>query len=174
MSNSETTTAQLTLLSRRLERAERALVRAGWTYTEGAEEWKPPLGQSALPLLDELDRLRAQVERPKDREAFIGVIASLAAAISLLERIPNAKKAAPSDMMFEQMLTDYRRALEAGRSVIKGEPQTPEDCAHRIRVTPRNGAPHGAGFACSLSGGHCLPKDGCGYTAITSADGGGK
>lgn len=62
MSNSETTTAQLTLLSRRLERAERALVRAGWTYTEGAEEWKPPLGQSALPLLDELDRLRAQVE----------------------------------------------------------------------------------------------------------------
>jgi len=31
------------LISRRLERAERALTRAGWTYTEGAEEWKPPV-----------------------------------------------------------------------------------------------------------------------------------
>lgn len=42
----------------RLERAERALSRAGWTYTEGAEEWKPPLGPSASPLLDEIDHLR--------------------------------------------------------------------------------------------------------------------
>lgn len=42
------------------------------------------------------------------------------------------------------------------------------DCAHRIEVTPRNGAPHGAGFACGLSGGHCQPKDGCGYVAISS------
>ncbi len=62
-----------------------------------------------------------QVERPKDGDAFIGVVASLAAAISLLERIPNAKNAAPSDMMFEQMLADYRRALETARSVIKGD-----------------------------------------------------
>lgn len=42
-------------------------------------------------------------------DAFKGATASLAAAISLLER--GGKKAAPSDTMFEQMLTDYRNAL---------------------------------------------------------------
>jgi hypothetical protein len=52
------------------------------------------------------------------RDAFIGVTASLAAAISLLERTPNAKKAAPSDKMFEIMLSDYRKALEAGRAAL--------------------------------------------------------
>lgn len=45
----------------RLHRAERALLRAGWTHSEGAEEWKPPLGPSASPLLDEIASLRAQL-----------------------------------------------------------------------------------------------------------------
>lgn len=54
---------------------------------------------------------------------------------------------------------------DSGRDTVTGE-----DCAHRIAVTPRNGAPHGPGFACSLSGGRCLPKDGCGYTAIPPAE----
>jgi len=45
----------------RLHRAERALLRAGWTHSEGAQEWKPPLGTSASPLLDEIERLRAQL-----------------------------------------------------------------------------------------------------------------
>jgi hypothetical protein len=44
------------------------------------------------------------------------------------------------------------------------------DCKHRIKVTPRNGAPHGAGFACGLSGGHCQPKEGCGYAPVSSYD----
>lgn len=52
-------------------------------------------------------------------DVLIGALASLAAAISLLERMPKAKKAAPSDKMFEQMLTDYRNALEAGRSFAR-------------------------------------------------------
>lgn len=42
-------------------------------------------------------------------------------------------------------------------------PVEPTDCKHRIAVTPRNGAPHGAGFACGLTGGHCIAKAGCGY-----------
>jgi len=50
------------------------------------------------------------------REAFTQVLASLAAAISLLER--GGKKAAASDRMFEQMLDDYRAALEAGRNAL--------------------------------------------------------
>lgn len=57
------------------------------------------------------------------REAFTQVLASLAAAISLLER--GGKKAAASDRMFEQMLNDYRAALEAGRAALfqQAEPE---------------------------------------------------
>jgi uncharacterized protein YqeY len=54
-------------------------------------------------------------ESNAERNPIMGLIASLAAAISLLERTPKAKKAAPSDTMFEMMLSDYRKALEAGR-----------------------------------------------------------
>ena len=52
------------------------------------------------------------------REAFVRVLASLAAAISILERTPKAKRAVASDKMFDQMLDDYRKALEAGRSAL--------------------------------------------------------
>lgn len=45
------------LMQERLDRAERALTRAGFTYTEGAQEWKPPIGPSASPLLDRIDQL---------------------------------------------------------------------------------------------------------------------
>ena len=55
----------------------------------------------------------------KSDDVLIRVLASLAAAISLLERMPKAKKAAPSDKVFEQMLIDYRNALEAGRTFIR-------------------------------------------------------
>ncbi len=51
----------------------------------------------------------------------VPVAASLAAAISLLER--GGKKAAPSDKMFYQMLKDYRESLDAFRkSYAAGEP----------------------------------------------------
>lgn len=54
-------------------------------------------------------------------EALLRTAASLTAAISLLERTPKAKKAAPSDKMFDQMLADYRVSLEHARKVLKGE-----------------------------------------------------
>lgn len=50
------------------------------------------------------------------RDPMVHMAASLAAAISLLEG--GGKKAAPSDKMFEQMLIDYRNALEAGRKAL--------------------------------------------------------
>lgn len=49
-------------------------------------------------------------------EALKAVTASLAAAVSLLERSP--KTAAPSDRMFDLMLSDYRDSLEFGRAVL--------------------------------------------------------
>jgi hypothetical protein len=71
--------------------------------------------------------------KPQDvREAFMQVLASLVAAVSLLKGGGKAaKKAAPSDKMFDQMILDYERAIEQGRtalaqsdaerSLIKGE-----------------------------------------------------
>lgn len=56
--------------------------------------------------------------RAPRRDPIVAAIASLAAAISLLERTPKAKKAAASDKMFDQMLDDYRRALANARDAI--------------------------------------------------------
>lgn len=52
-------------------------------------------------------------------EALVRTAASLAATISLLERTPKAKMAAPSNTMFEQMLVDYRNSLEAARAALQ-------------------------------------------------------
>lgn len=50
---------------------------------------------------------------------LIDVSASLAAAISLLERGGKAaKKAAPSDNMFDQMIVDYKAALDRAHQMI--------------------------------------------------------
>lgn len=49
-----------------------------------------------------------------ERDAFIGVLASLTAAISLLEA--GGKQAAPSNKMFEMMIADYKKALDIGRA----------------------------------------------------------
>ena len=49
-------------------------------------------------------------------EAAIRVAASLAAAISLLDR--GGKKAAPSDKMFNQMIVDYKKSLDEARAAI--------------------------------------------------------
>lgn len=51
--------------------------------------------------------------------ALLDVTASLAAAISLLERSP--KTAAPSNKMFDQMLKDYRASLERARAYLSSE-----------------------------------------------------
>ena len=56
------------------------------------------------------------------REALMGVTSSLAAAISLLERGGKAaKKAAPSDRMFDQMMLDYKKSFERARKLLKGD-----------------------------------------------------
>lgn len=73
-------TDQTSPVSEALDRAERALVRAGWTYTEGAAEWKPPLGPSASPLLDEIDRLRGLAQSPRERIAEIEAELAIARA----------------------------------------------------------------------------------------------
>lgn len=52
-------------------------------------------------------------------EALVDVTASLVAAISLLERGGKAaKKAAPSDRMFDQMLVDYQASVDRARAVF--------------------------------------------------------
>ena len=60
---------------------------------------------------------------PSIREALKHALASLVAAISLLERTPRAKKAAPSDKMFDQMIADYKAAIEQGRAALAALPQ---------------------------------------------------
>ena len=42
----------------RLELAEKALKSAGFTQLSHSNEWKPPLGPSAGPLLDKIDQLK--------------------------------------------------------------------------------------------------------------------
>jgi hypothetical protein len=61
------------------------------------------------------------------RDVLLDVTAHLAAAISLLERTPEAKKAAASDKMFKVMLSDYRKSLERARRFLKKEnPKCPK------------------------------------------------
>lgn len=52
------------------------------------------------------------------RDLVVDLVAHLAAAISLLEHIPKAKKAAPSDKMFNQMIQDYKKSLKRGQDFL--------------------------------------------------------
>ena len=67
---------------------------------------------------------RAESDLAAARALLMDVMRSLAAAISLLERGgKQAKKAAPSDKMFDQMLVDYRNSLERGCAALaEGKP----------------------------------------------------
>lgn len=69
------------------------------------------------------------------REAFVRVLASLAAAISILERTPKAKKAVASDKMFDTMLDDYRKALEAGRAALTAPGATTKSDVEALAAT---------------------------------------
>lgn len=77
--------------------------------------------------LDDATTLSARVEtlETHNSDAYIIVIdlaASLAAAISLLEKGGKAaKKAAPSDKMFDQMLRDYKKSLDRARQALAGD-----------------------------------------------------
>lgn len=55
----------------------------------------------------------------RQRDVTLDLAASLAAAISLLER--GGKKAAPSGKMFDQMLADYQGALDRFRKIEGNE-----------------------------------------------------
>jgi hypothetical protein len=58
----------------------------------------------------------AEAKLAKAGDAAVDAGASLAAAISLLER--GGRKAAPSNKMFDQMLVDYRNSLERTRTTL--------------------------------------------------------
>lgn len=76
-------------------------------------------GWLPLPIAVPLYRDPAPVVDVVPRSVCINVMASLAAAISLLERGGKAaKKAAPSDKMFDQMIVDYKRSLEHARAAL--------------------------------------------------------
>ena len=64
-------------------------------------------------------KVALEAVRREERQFGIPVAAALAAAISLLER--GGKQAAASDKMFDQMLTDYQRALDDYRALIDKE-----------------------------------------------------
>lgn len=53
------------------------------------------------------------------KETIKNLLAHLIAAISLLER--GSKKIAPSDKMFDQMLKNYKTAIERNRATLKGK-----------------------------------------------------
>lgn len=56
------------------------------------------------------------------QKVLIRTTATLVAAISLLEQAgPAAKKAAPSDKMFDQMLDDYRKTVLVARTAFKNK-----------------------------------------------------
>lgn len=55
----------------------------------------------------------------EQQEAMIAVTTSLMAAVSLLEK--GGRKAAPSDRMFDVMISDYKKAIEKGRAVMVDE-----------------------------------------------------
>ena len=61
-------------------------------------------------------RLEAEAKLAKAVKAAVDTCASLAAAISLLDR--GGKKAAPSNKMFDQMMADYRASLERTRTTL--------------------------------------------------------
>lgn len=74
-------------------------------------------------------------------DAIMGAVASLAAAISLLERTPRAKKSAPSDRMFDQMLADYRKALDAVRAELLSRPSSPGSSGEGCDDTEMDASP---------------------------------
>lgn len=53
---------------------------------------------------------------PEMLEALKATVASLVAAVSLLKR--GSKKAAPSNTVFDMMVSDYEKAVELGRAAI--------------------------------------------------------
>ena len=95
-----------------LRKRLRAKVDVGSSLLDGL-----PVNPDGPEAADRIEALTAENERL--REAAIDVSASLVAAISLLERGGKAaKKAAPSDHMFDQMVLDYKASLNRARTAL--------------------------------------------------------
>ena len=107
---------------RRLAEAGTQPEPVAWQFQCANGAWIACDRPSPSELSDEPDKFRClYTASPADagmREVFVRVLASLAAAISILERTPKAKKAVASDKMFDTMLNDYRKALEIGRAAL--------------------------------------------------------
>jgi hypothetical protein len=67
---------------------------------------------------------RADVRIEVLEAALVKSTVNFAAAISLLERTPEAKQAASSDTMFGIMLADYRKALNTARAALDKDVET--------------------------------------------------
>lgn len=65
--------------------------------------------------------------REKALEAAVAVAASLAAALSVLDRTPQSKKAFGSDKMFAIARVDYQRALDKFRDAYRAALATPSE-----------------------------------------------
>lgn len=70
------------------------------------------------------DAVREKTHVWVPRDDVIGVVASLAATISVIERTPQARKAAMSDKAFGIMLDDYTKALAKGRAMLSASGDT--------------------------------------------------
>ncbi len=96
-------------------REEQGDVWTGEWALDRADKWVPAEAKEYI--LVTAHEAAVAAARAEGMRAGIKVAASLAAAISLLERGGKAaKKAAPSDAMFDQMLTDYRKSLTEWRA----------------------------------------------------------
>lgn len=116
--------AQNRSLAARVQRAETSLRGSGWTYLDGAEAWKPPLGPSASPLLQTIDELQARVqavEQERDvmsnsREALVEVVRELRQQLAEAQ----ATVARQQDRIDLQCDEFQRIAAIAGNDEIKG------------------------------------------------------
>ena len=90
--------------------AEFPSARAALDNMKAEVEGKPVEGIYAI-----RDSLRVNYAKQcTNREVFKNLLASLAAAVSLLKA--GGRKAAPCDTMFKIMLNDYEKAIEQGRA----------------------------------------------------------
>ncbi len=118
--NTRTPDTSIEALTEQLE-AARADAKEAEAYAEGLEKEIELNEQEACMLEDDFIKAEKEIDDIKAKlakavEAAVDAGASLAAAISLLER--GGRKAAPSNKMFDQMLVDYRNSLERTRALL--------------------------------------------------------
>lgn len=136
----------ITCLQAELNKATRALTRAGYTLVEGAQEWKPPIGPSASPLLDRINQLLellSESRRSVDyqmgmqrsdtghRETFADLLNRIDAALAgtLPERqdtewtdaasTPTAQDYRELQSQHDQLQSKYKAAMDVLRDLVE-------------------------------------------------------